>query len=126
MSIHENIKAARLQLGMSEQQFAERVGVTRGAVQQWERKNGTAPNRSRQSAVAELMGISVAELMSGGREALPPTESKFSYLANDLAKMLDSITDEQEKRLMYAHCVLILTKDPVFLNKLGYPSKPAT
>lgn len=51
---------------MSEQQFAEAVGVSRGAVQQWEKPGGTAPKRSNQPQVAKLLGISVAELMSGG------------------------------------------------------------
>jgi len=51
---------------MSEQQFAEAVGVSRGAVQQWEKPGGTAPKRSNQPRVAEILGVSVAELMSGG------------------------------------------------------------
>jgi len=51
---------------MSEQQFADAVGVSRGAVQQWEKAGGTAPKRSNQPRVAELLGISVGELLSGG------------------------------------------------------------
>lgn len=49
---------------MTHQEFADAVGVSRGAVQQWER-GSTAPTRKRQPAVAEYMGISVAELMQG-------------------------------------------------------------
>ena len=51
---------------MSEQQFADAVGVTRGAVQQWEKPGGTAPKRANQPRVAELLGLSIAELVSGG------------------------------------------------------------
>ena len=51
---------------MTEQQFASALGVSRGAVQQWERPGGTAPKRGNQPAVARLLGISVAELVSGG------------------------------------------------------------
>jgi SOS-response transcriptional repressor LexA len=51
---------------MSEQQFADAVGVSRGAVQQWEKPGGTAPKRSNQPKVAELLGMSVAQLVSGG------------------------------------------------------------
>lgn len=51
---------------MSEQQFAQASGVSRGAVQQWEKPGGTAPKRSNQPVVAKLLGISVAELMAGG------------------------------------------------------------
>ncbi len=50
---------------MSEQQFADSLGVSRGAVQQWEKPGGTAPKRANQARVADLLGISVAELVSG-------------------------------------------------------------
>lgn len=59
------IKARREELGLTEQQLADRVGVSRGSVQHWERKNGTAPSRKRQAQVAEALGISVAELIAG-------------------------------------------------------------
>jgi SOS-response transcriptional repressor LexA len=65
MSINTIIREGRLRLGLSEQQFAEAVGVTRGAVQQWEKPNGTAPKRATQPRVAHVLGISVAELMTG-------------------------------------------------------------
>ncbi|MES3012234.1 MAG: S24 family peptidase [Pseudomonadota bacterium] len=66
MSIHRLIREGRRRLGLSEQEFAQAVGVSRGAVQQWEKPGGTAPKRSNQPRVAHLLGISVAELMSGG------------------------------------------------------------
>lgn len=65
MSIHKLIRDGRLKLKMTEQQFAEALGVTRSAVQQWEKEGGTAPNRKKQAAVAHLLGLSVAQLMSG-------------------------------------------------------------
>lgn len=51
---------------MSEQQLADAVGVSRGAVQQWEKPGGTAPRRSNQPLVARVLGLSVAELAAGG------------------------------------------------------------
>ncbi|MDM0117127.1 S24 family peptidase [Variovorax sp. J22R133] len=71
MSSHRLIREGRRGLGMSEQQFADAVGVSRGAVQQWEKPGGTAPKRSNQHRVAALLGISVAELVSGGSNTSP-------------------------------------------------------
>lgn len=71
MSVHTLIREGRKRLAMSEQQFADAAGVSRGAVQQWERPGGTAPKRSNQRRVAELLGVSVAELMSGGSNVRP-------------------------------------------------------
>lgn len=71
MSSHRLIRDGRRGLGMSEQQFADAVGVSRRAVQQWEKPGGTAPKRSNQQRVAALLGISVAELVSGGSNTSP-------------------------------------------------------
>ncbi|MEJ8827262.1 S24 family peptidase [Variovorax humicola] len=65
MSTHNLIREGRKRLNMSEQQFADALGVSRGAVQQWEKPGGTAPKRTNQARVAKLLGISVAELVSG-------------------------------------------------------------
>ena len=68
MTIHARIKAARKAKGMTEQQLADLIGVTRAAVQQWEREEkGTAPKRTIQGKVAQALGISLAELL--GTEA---------------------------------------------------------
>lgn len=74
MSIHRLIREGRQRLGMSEQQFADAIGVSRGAVQQWEKPGGTAPKRANQPRVAELLGLSVAELLSGGSNIGPGME----------------------------------------------------
>lgn len=66
MSIHKLIREARARMGLTEEAFGKLLQVSRGTIQQWEKEGGTAPNRKRQPAVAELLGITVAELMSGG------------------------------------------------------------
>lgn len=63
MSVHTRIKEFRESRKLTHQQFADQVGVSRGAVQQWER-GLTAPNRKKQPKVAKFMEITVAELMS--------------------------------------------------------------
>lgn len=75
MSIHQRIRDGRKRLGMTEQQFGDAVGVTRGTVQQWEKEGGTAPRRKNQQAVADILGISVAELMEqvGRASSIPPS-----------------------------------------------------
>lgn len=71
MSINRLIRDGRRKLGLSEKQFADAVGVSRGAVQQWEKAGGTAPKRANQHRVAERLGISIAELVSGGSNTSP-------------------------------------------------------
>jgi DNA-binding XRE family transcriptional regulator len=73
MTIHQRIREGRARLGLTEQQFADRAGVSRGAVQQWEKEGGTAPNRSRQPVVAALLGLSVADLLAPCDSVTQPT-----------------------------------------------------
>lgn len=67
MSIHELIREGRQRLGLTHEAFAKLCGVSRSAVQQWEREDGTAPSRAHQPAVAKTLGISVSELMGASR-----------------------------------------------------------
>lgn len=66
MSVHTLIREGRARLGLTEDAFGKLCGVTRGTVQQWEKEGGTAPNRKRQPAVAQVLGLTVSQLMSGG------------------------------------------------------------
>lgn len=63
MGIAKRIKDGRQRLGMTEAQFAAAVGISRGAVYQWE-AGLTAPRRANAPRVAELLGITVSQLMS--------------------------------------------------------------
>lgn len=78
MAIKDLIRSGRRQLGMTEQRFADCIGVSRGAVQQWE-KGDTAPARKHQEAVATLIGITVGELMTGRSSKYPqPDETQHA------------------------------------------------
>jgi SOS-response transcriptional repressor LexA len=64
--VRQLITEGRRKLVMNVSAFARAVGVTRAAVQQWERVGGTSPNGTHRPAVARLLGMSVQELLSGG------------------------------------------------------------
>ena len=66
---------------MTEQRFADALGVSRGAVQQWE-KGDTAPARKHQQAVADLIGVTIGELMSG-ESSKYPTATKSTHKASE-------------------------------------------
>jgi transcriptional regulator with XRE-family HTH domain len=55
------IRDARLKLRLSQQQLAERVGVTKGAISQWETGIGF-PSRTNARALAKELGIDQREL----------------------------------------------------------------
>ncbi|MCM1368029.1 MAG: helix-turn-helix domain-containing protein [Roseburia sp.] len=64
MNCHENIRAKRTALSLTQQQLADKVGVSRQTVVRWE--NGwTIPTLYYAQKLADEFGITVSELMTG-------------------------------------------------------------
>ena len=62
MRIAETIKTAREALGITQEELAEKLDVSRQAVSKWE--NGTSdPSTANLMALAKLYGLSVDELL---------------------------------------------------------------
>lgn len=59
------IAARRKEMGLTQQQLAERLGVTNKAVSKWESGNGI-PDISLFTALAEVLGVTADELLRGG------------------------------------------------------------
>ena len=59
----QSIKAAREALGMTQCELAELLGITQGAIAQWE-SGQTHPAFYRLVQVAEILGITVDEIAS--------------------------------------------------------------
>lgn len=64
MTLAEKLKSIRKQAGMSQEQLAERLHVSRQAVTKWETGGGT-PDIENLKAIARLFEISVDEFISG-------------------------------------------------------------
>jgi transcriptional regulator with XRE-family HTH domain len=58
------IRALREGLGLSPDDLAKKVGVTRSAVSAWE-TGANGPSRKRLNAVAKALGVTVPELLAG-------------------------------------------------------------
>ena len=68
MELHERIKLAIKQSGLTQNALAEKLGISRGSVSQWVSSNiatRTAPSKENLSRLAELSGISIDWLWNG-------------------------------------------------------------
>lgn len=63
MALYEKLKAIRKQAGMSQEQLAEKLNVSRQAVTKWETNTGI-PNIENIKAISALFDISIDELLS--------------------------------------------------------------
>ena len=73
-TIGDRIKYHRKRLGMTQEQLAERMGVSAQAVSKWE-NNLSCPDISVLPELAEVFGISVDELL-GKTDSTPAKEAE--------------------------------------------------
>lgn len=75
MSISRNIKALRLKAGMTQSELAERIGVTRATVTQWERE-WSQPRMGAISKLADVFGVTVSDMVGEDNPSLSRHPSK--------------------------------------------------
>ena len=68
MTVGERIQQLREAAGLSQEQLAEQIDVSRQSVSKWE-LNDAAPEISKIIALSELFGISTDELLKGAESA---------------------------------------------------------
>ncbi|RHR10506.1 XRE family transcriptional regulator [Pseudoflavonifractor sp. AF19-9AC] len=71
MSLSEKILSLRTQLGLSQEDLAEKLGVSRQSVSKWE-TGQSVPDLDKLIKLADLFGISVDELVREGERPKPP------------------------------------------------------
>ena len=78
------ISQSRKQKGMTQLELAEKIGVTDKAVSKWER-DLSCPDISVLPLLAEILGLSLEELMQGQKEKKPGKETAGSLVDTILA-----------------------------------------
>lgn len=71
MSLGENIRRFRSQMGISQDALAEKLGVARQSISKWERDAAT-PELEKLMAMAELFGVTLDELVKNENTAGDP------------------------------------------------------
>lgn len=89
MTFGERLQALRQRAGMSQDQLAERLGVSRQAVSRWERDE-TMPETDKVIALADLFGVTTDYLLrprpeEAEQKAQTPPREKTDWLERFLA-----------------------------------------
>ena len=79
MTFAEKLKSIRKQAGMSQEQLAEKLGVSRQAVTKWETDVGI-PDIENIMAISALFNISIDELLSNEKGEKKPAEYLFESI----------------------------------------------
>ena len=84
MKLGEKINEARKQCGLSQEQLAEKMAVSRSAVAKWEANNGL-PDVDNLKALAQLLNVSVDYLLDDG-EVIDEVVMREPYNLSDYGK----------------------------------------
>jgi transcriptional regulator with XRE-family HTH domain len=109
--IAARMKKARVDAGLTQEQAAELIGVSRTAVTMWENKRKPAlPETFRLQRIEQVYGCSMAYLLQGDADnddgptrAAEPTANyvvttKVAQLADNLRQMWISLPDDERRR----------------------------
>jgi transcriptional regulator with XRE-family HTH domain len=97
MKLAIRIRVARQYAKLSQAELAEKLGISRGTVANWESANDAHPATSRMVKLAVLTGVSFEWLVTGrGRMAYEPDQEEVPAVDGDL------VYDVTERRLLNA------------------------
>ena len=94
----ENIRSYRKSLGLTQEQLAERLGITLGAVSKWER-GGSEPDLSYIMELAELFHVSVDALIGFSMRGTDADSEADRIEGLDKGESIRKIADEYENAL---------------------------
>lgn len=97
MRFARRMRAARQRKGLSQRELALHLGVSRGAVANWENDSGTFPATERLQRIAQVTGVGF-EWLATGRGRMACDADPDEVMAVDL----ETVDDPVELRLLRA------------------------
>lgn len=118
----ELIRSARKEIGLTQKDVAEKLGITDRAVSKWER-GICAPDIAYIEELAQMLGLTVAELIAGERMEQPPAEEienvikeTISYSQNEM----DQRSKAAGRKLWLVSIIAIVLTAVLCLGVLWY------
>jgi transcriptional regulator with XRE-family HTH domain len=104
VNVGDHIRHARRQLGLSQQDLATRVGVTRSTIIQWE-SGATEPSSKKLGLVAHVVGLRLEELLADPpeptvREKTEPEQTVDAAAFERLAQLWLRLSDRDRRVLL--------------------------
>ena len=110
MTLSENIKNLRKRAVMTQEQLADKLGVTRQTVSKW-KNNMSVPDADILSEMADVFDVSVSELLGYGVD---------NGSTKDYAKILASLDGELAEKSRFRKSILRIIKAVLILLGVGF------
>lgn len=109
MTLGNNIQKLRKQIGLSQEQLGEQVGVTRQTISNWESEQ-TSPNPEQLILLSKSLNISIDELLDNERkDDLYKKVSNTEQLAGMIMKILKTLGKLAIGYLIFVAILIVFT-----------------
>lgn len=118
MTINKIIREKRKEIGLTQEQIAEYLGVSTPAVNKWE-SGATYPDITLLPALARLLGVDLNTLLCFNEGLSEPEISQFSKEVADTIRMRDfksGFTTVIEKIREYPNCIKLIQSTALLLD----------
>lgn len=122
LKMGELIRETRKEKKLTQKDVADKLGITDRAVSKWER-GICAPDLAYIEDLADILGITVAELIAGERMAQPPSEEVEDAVKETIFYSRNELNTKNKnliKTLVAAGVTVIILCLIVFLGRLWY------
>lgn len=113
VKIGEFISNSRKELGLTQKELSEKLGVSDKTISRWETGNGL-PDISFLTPLCEILGVSINELLSG--ERLPITSYPQKAEENILELLKENHENKKPGRIQFILGVALIILTIVFMN----------
>lgn len=94
--ISDSIKEIRRKSQLSQADFGKKIGVTQGAVSQWE-NNITRPNSEQLQTISKVFGVTIDSIIGNESVTQERTESPNISI---VARGMEGMSDEEQERFL--------------------------
>ncbi|MEG2457695.1 MAG: helix-turn-helix domain-containing protein [Bacilli bacterium] len=93
MNFSKNLSYARKKLGISQEDFAEKLNVTRQSVSKWE-NNDTFPDIDKLSIMCKIFNVKLDDLVNGDLEHLKDEDKSYKVVINEVLNGIKKIVSD--------------------------------
>ncbi|MDD6057028.1 MAG: helix-turn-helix transcriptional regulator [Clostridiales bacterium] len=111
MTLGQRIQKGRKEAGLSQEELAEQLGVSRQAVSRWENDNGY-PEMEKIIRLSQIYRMSLDYLVGNGQEKAEDISEKGWYVSNELAESF--LAHQKSKFMKIGICFLLVCVSSAF------------
>ena len=114
----ERMYAARVRAGLTQAELGERLGMSQRGVANWEIRPNSSPSAEQLASLAEILDVSVEELVLGSAEQIRKKPGPKGKL-NKVFQEISTLPRNQQNEIVEVVQMMVTTKKRKQANRTG-------